>query len=149
LICSERSRFALAAPISLVLPGYAIAAALFPGRSLEAVERWLLSGSLSVASTMLVGVGLHAAGELVDRDVVAEVVRCVDIDPHRVVVADVDQEAGTRGGVEVAPERARTVGGADGGGGGKRHHVRAVEPMIGYERDRSGACQPCEAGGQR
>lgn len=48
--------------IALVLPGYAMAAALFPPLALGAAERFVISVGLSIAATILTGVALYAAG---------------------------------------------------------------------------------------
>jgi uncharacterized membrane protein len=45
-----------------VLPGYALGVALLPAPSLDLVERWLLSGSLSVAAVIVAAPFLDAAG---------------------------------------------------------------------------------------
>lgn len=51
-----------AVPLALFLPGYAIAAACLPQRSLGQVERLLISLSLSVVSTALLGLVLYWSG---------------------------------------------------------------------------------------
>jgi hypothetical protein len=57
-------RVALAVPLVLFLPGYAVGAALLPSRSLEPIERFLVSLGLSFGLTILVGIalGLSPAG---------------------------------------------------------------------------------------
>ena len=48
--------------LALVLPGLALRRALFPGRALSTVERWLLVPALSLATLVLGGLALYAAG---------------------------------------------------------------------------------------
>ena len=52
-------RAAFALPLVLILPGYAITAALFPPRSLDTAERCLFSIGLSLAVAALLGLALH------------------------------------------------------------------------------------------
>jgi uncharacterized membrane protein len=54
-------RIFFALPLVLVLPGYALTAALFPGRSLGLAERALFSLGLSLAVAILGGLALHWA----------------------------------------------------------------------------------------
>lgn len=55
-------RLVLVAPLALALSGYALTAALFPGRSLDLAARWLLAGTLSIAVTIIAGLSLNTAG---------------------------------------------------------------------------------------
>lgn len=54
-------RIFFALPLVLVLPGYALTAALFPGKSLSLAERTLFSLGLSLALAALGGLALHWA----------------------------------------------------------------------------------------
>jgi hypothetical protein len=49
----------LALPLVLILPGYAISAALFPQRSIGFADRLLLVAGLSIAATVITGIGLY------------------------------------------------------------------------------------------